>query len=618
MSSVMRLLLWHQVYSISISFSLLFSDYTVIHAVKGVPLVLSFAGYRAWLLRYVRPHMRQVLLLTLLLGGSIILKVVQPQLVRFFIDTARETGPFQFLLVLALLFLGVALLAQVVSLAETYVAENIGVRATNMLRSDLLAHCLRLDPDFHSVHTPGELTQRIDGDVSTLGSFFSRFVLDIAGNVVLLLVILTLSFFVDWRIGLCLLFGSLLLLGALLLLRDVGVKGWREVSAADAAISGFLEERLSGLEDIRAHNAHTYVLRRLAERAVQRLRATWKASLLGMTGFGVAEILFTLVLAVSLGLGGYLYMQGQISLGVIYVIYAYTQLLQQPLDALAHEMRSFQEATASILRSQEILATEQKIQDGRGATLPAGPLSLSFERITFHYSEDADPVLHELSFTVDAGKKLGLVGRTGSGKTTITRLLFRLYDPTAGRICLNGIDIRELAVTDLRKRIGMVTQDIQLFHASIRDNLTFFDESIPDHRVEEALALVGLAAWYKRQPEGLSTLLAPDNTGLSAGEAQLLAFARVFLQDPQIVILDEASSRLDPATEHEIERAMTRLLEGRTAILIAHRLHTLHLVDDILILSDGRLSEYGERRRLAEDERSQFARLLRMGMEKLV
>ncbi|GCE45898.1 ABC transporter ATP-binding protein [Thermosporothrix hazakensis] len=580
--------------------------------------MLSFAGYRAWLLRYVRPHMRQVLLLTLLLGGSIILKVVQPQLVRFFIDTARETGPFQFLLVLALLFLGVALLAQVVSLAETYVAENIGVRATNMLRSDLLAHCLRLDPDFHSVHTPGELTQRIDGDVSTLGSFFSRFVLDIAGNVVLLLVILTLSFFVDWRIGLCLLFGSLLLLGALLLLRDVGVKGWREVSAADAAISGFLEERLSGLEDIRAHNAHTYVLRRLAERAVQRLRATWKASLLGMTGFGVAEILFTLVLAVSLGLGGYLYMQGQISLGVIYVIYAYTQLLQQPLDALAHEMRSFQEATASILRSQEILATEQKIQDGRGATLPAGPLSLSFERITFHYSEDADPVLHELSFTVDAGKKLGLVGRTGSGKTTITRLLFRLYDPTAGRICLNGIDIRELAVTDLRKRIGMVTQDIQLFHASIRDNLTFFDESIPDHRVEEALALVGLAAWYKRQPEGLSTLLAPDNTGLSAGEAQLLAFARVFLQDPQIVILDEASSRLDPATEHEIERAMTRLLEGRTAILIAHRLHTLHLVDDILILSDGRLSEYGERRRLAEDERSQFARLLRMGMEKLV
>jgi ATP-binding cassette subfamily B protein len=213
------------------------------------------------------------------------------------------------------------------------------------------------------------------------------------------------------------------------------------------------------------------------------------------------------------------------------------------------------------------------------------------------------------------GNVLGLLGRTGSGKTTLTRLLFRLYDPSTGTIRLGGIDLREPPIEKLRKRVGVVTQEIQLFHASVRDNLTFFDREIPDQRIEQVLDELGLTTWYRSLPEGLETRLSPGGGGLSAGEAQSLAFARVFLHDPGLVILDEASSRLDPATEHLIERAIDRLLAGRTAIIIAHRLQTVHRADAIMILDRGQVVEYGAREELLRDPDSRFSGLLRTGLE---
>jgi ATP-binding cassette subfamily B protein len=206
---------------------------------------------------------------------------------------------------------------------------------------------------------------------------------------------------------------------------------------------------------------------------------------------------------------------------------------------------------------------------------------------------------------------LGLLGRTGSGKTTLARLVFRLYDPQGGQITLGGHDLRALRQSQIRGRIGLVTQDIQLFHASVRDNLTFFDPAIVDEHIIAVLDDLGLGRWFQALPEKLDTRLAPDGGGLSAGQAQLLAFARVFLHNPGLVILDEASSRLDPATE----RAVERLLQGRTAIIIAHRLPTVQRADKVLILERGQIVEFGLRRQLADDPTSRFAQLLRTGME---
>ena len=234
------------------------------------------------------------------------------------------------------------------------------------------------------------------------------------------------------------------------------------------------------------------------------------------------------------------------------------------------QLDDLQQATASIARVQQLFATEPQVVDAqRPVLLPNGPLSVELDAVSFAYPDD-ELVLREVSALVPAGATLGLLGRTGSGKTTLTRLLLRLYDPTAGSARLGGVDLRGVANADLRARVAIVTQDIQLFSATVRDNLTFFDATIADARLMEALDALGMGDWVRALPAGLDTPLASGGTGLSAGQAQLLAFARAFLHDPGLLILDEASSRLDPATERQLEQALKRLVYGRTAIIIAH------------------------------------------------
>jgi len=289
-------------------------------------------------------------------------------------------------------------------------------------------------------------------------------------------------------------------------------------------------------------------------------------------------------------------------------------MLLRPLERLTRRIQELQRATAAIQRIQEIREIQPAIEATGSKALPDGELGVVFENVSFAYVGD-DLVLDNVAFTLAPGAALGLLGRTGSGKTTISRLLYRLYEPQEGAIRLGGEDIRGLSPEDLRARIGMVTQDVQLFHASVRDNLTFFDTQYADARILGVLEELGLIPWYESLPDGLDTVLDSEGSSLSAGEAQLLAFTRVFLKDPGLVILDEASSRLDPLTEQWIERAIDHLLRDRTAIIIAHRLATVQRVDEVMILKEGRVREYGRRADLAADPQSRFSHLLRTGAE---
>ena len=314
----------------------------------------------------------------------------------------------------------------------------------------------------------------------------------------------------------------------------------------------------------------------------------------------------------------WLFGSGAITLGTIYLAYDYVYLALRPINELRWVIDDLQKSSASITRVRELLDTPSKISDLALETTPishsseSDRMGVQFDVVTFGY-RPTETVLHDVSFDLQPGEVLGLLGHTGSGKTTIARLLLRLYEPQSGGIRLLPAmtATHELPVAQLRQRIGLVTQDVQLFQASVRDNLTLFDARIGDARIHAALEQLGLTAWLQHLPNGLDTRLGAQGSGLSAGEAQLLAFTRVFLRDPDIVILDEASSRLDPATEQLIERAVTELLNGRSAIIIAHRLATVQRADKIMILQRGHSVEYGAQAALMADADSHFNRLLK-------
>ncbi len=575
---------------------------------------VSLRQYGDLLYTYLRPQRGKAMLLAALLLGSIVLRLLVPQILRAFIDSAIQGAAPQALLRTALIFLLVALVNQGLSALATYVGTDVGWRATNLLRADLVHHCLRLDMPFHTGRTPGELIERIDGDATALSNFFSQFVVQLVGSVLLLLGALGVLFYEDWRVGLALALFSGLAATLLNATRDFAVPATIAEREASAQVFGFLEERLAGLDDIRANGGGAYAVRRfhaVQGEFFQKGRRAWQARgsmwLLTIGMFAVGDIL-------AFGMGIYLFQAGVVTLGTVYLFFQYNEILRVPLDQITQHMQELQRAGASVGRIAELRAIPQSIQDGAGPALPAGPLEVRFEGVSFAYGEQ-ERALDDIWLQLEAGSVTGLLGRTGSGKSTLTRLLLRLYDPTEGTIRLGGVETRQARLADLRGRVGIVTQEVQLFHATVRDNLTFFDERIPDERLMGAIEALGLREWFQRLPDGLDTELAAGGAGLSAGEAQLLAFTRVFLQDPGLIILDEPSSRLDPATERLLERAVTRLLHQRTALIIAHRLSTVQRADRIVVMEQGRIVEQGARERLAHDPTSRFARLVQTALE---
>ncbi len=576
----------------------------------------SLNRYWRLLSHYLRPQWPRMVLLALILGGTIGVQVVTPLVASRFIDQATSGGALRDLIFLALLTMLLALAGQGVAVAETYVAENVSWAATNALRVDLVAHLLRLDATFHTAHTPGELIERVDGDVATLARFFSRFVVYVLGNGLLMVGVLGLLYHVDWRIGLGLSVFVVLALATMLRIRALATPFWAAERQASADFYGFLGEYLAGLEDIRSSGAGAFVLRRCAEMMRSWLAVTLKAQMRGYAMVATSQGLFALGTAVAFALSAMLFRAGTLTIGTVYLIFRYTELLRQPTEQIRDEVQDLQQADASLGRVEALLGTTPRLADGPGAALPLGPLAVELDGVSFGYAEDA-LVLRDVSLCLEPGRVLGVVGRTGSGKTTLTRLLARFYDPRAGVVCLGDVDLRTVPLAAVRARIGLVTQEVHLFNASVRDNLTLFDDGVPDDRITTVLDTLGLARWLQELPRGLDTPLGPAGVGLSAGQAQLLAFARVFLRDPDVVILDEASSRLDPATERLVHAALGRLLDGRTGVIVAHRLATVAYADDILVLEDGQVREHGPRLALAADPASRFAGLLRVATEEV-
>lgn len=585
---------------------------------------IPVSEYFELLRQYLRPQSGRVLLLAVLIISGIALDIVSPQIVRRFLDAIQSgAGANDGLIVLAGAFLTAAFVRQAAVVAATALGEAVGWTATNALRRDLALHVLSLDQAFHSSTAPGVLVERIDGDVNAMASFFSQLVIKVIGNVLLLLGVLIALFLEDWRVGLALSVFAALAMALLIRLRAFAVPHHLRVRAKAAEFAGFVSERLAGMEDLRASGAVNHTLWQL-----KRLLREWfplhmRANFFGSGAWLASMFLFGLGGVFALYLGGQLFLAGTITIGTVYLIFTYIELIRQPIDQIRQQIDELQRASASITRIRGLFALRSTLRTTAG---PLSPMSrdapgIDVSRANFHYADDA-PVLHDVSFYLPAGQVLGVLGRTGSGKTTLARLLLRLYDLDSGEIRLRyrdrSICLDELPVATARAAIGLVTQDVQVFHATVRDNLTFFDASVSDARIKQALVDLGLGPWLSRLPYGIHTILKGDGAGLSAGEAQLLAFARMFLREPAVVVMDEASSRMDPATEQMLEVATVRLLDKRTGVIIAHRLATLQRADQILIMDGGRVLEFGPRATLAADPDSRFSQLLRAGIDEVL
>ncbi|MEK7477041.1 MAG: ABC transporter ATP-binding protein [Candidatus Coatesbacteria bacterium] len=567
---------------------------------------------------YVGTLWGRMAVLGLLILASTGLALAGPQILQRAIDAASSGTTAHALVRLGLLYMVTMLATDAVKGAVKVSSSDVSWLATNRLRGHLARHVLNLPMHFHTQFTPGYIAERIDGDVGALEDFFSRFLLMLFTNAVFLFGAIGVLFWKDWHIGLTFLLSLLVTVIAFRMLANVAVPAARAERQAQSEMMGVLEENLNGAEDARALGASPFLLQRFLQAGRNHMFACQRSWVLSAIPFAVTLVILGINEALCLSIGVGLVEKGIFTIGTIYLIMQYNRLVGYPLRDLSQQLGSLQSAGASIQRIHDLLEREPEpgVHAAIPRSLPRGPLGVRFRDVTFAYP-GGPPVLKGLNLVLAPGHSLGVVGRTGGGKSSLARLLLRLYEPTSGSICLSADDesfnIGEIPLGDLRRRVSLVTQEVQLFPASVRENLTLFGAlgDVPEEKLIWAMKEVGLEGWLRRLPERLDTVLVKAEQGLSAGQAQLLALARVFLADPGLVLLDEASSRLDPSSQAVVEQAVDRLLDGRTAIVISHRLSALQRVDDILVIEEGTVVEAGRREALAAQPSSRYYGLLR-------
>lgn len=536
------------------------------------------------------------------------LSLAGPLVVRRIIDLAGEgSATASDLVGLAALFLALAVAAQLLTVAVAWMATVTAWRTTNQIRLELAGHVLGLDHEFHRRHTPGELIQRVDGDVTSVSDFLGRVVPRVVGAVSMVAGMVAVLAVVDWRLAIGGLLYSLVSLSVIVRGRHRAVRENSDEMGAYARLYGGIEERLTAAEDLRANGAGAHALWRFVEESAAVMRSALRRESAFLRLWWAVQGAVAIGATVALGAGAALVHAGTISLGTAFLLFQYVLLLERPLEDVVQQLETVQKANGAMVRVIDLLAVRPTITDDGSISPPAGALSIDLAGVCFDYGDE--PVLSGIDLSIGAGRSVGVVGRTGSGKTTLSRLVLRVVEATSGELRLGGVPIAEIPMSELRRRVALIPQEVELFTGSVRDNVTLFDPAPTDEQVEAALRRAGLDGLADG---GVLRELGPGGSGLSAGEAQLLALARVWLRDPDLVVLDEATARVDPGTEATLEAAIAEMMKGRTTVVIAHRLSTLRHVDEIVVLDHGRVAEHGERAALQIETDSRFHQLLQL------
>ncbi|MAT40084.1 MAG: antibiotic ABC transporter ATP-binding protein [Ectothiorhodospiraceae bacterium] len=551
------------------------------------------------LLQYIRPyrwHVAGAILLTLLVS---VLGPVRPYLTKLAIDEYIGTGDADGLLTIALLLFGALLLQGIVQFIMTYFTQWIGQNVIQDIRMKIHRKLQQLALSFFDRNPVGRLVTRTTSDVEVLNEMFSSGLVTVFADIFILIWIVTFMFMINWELALVTLSVLPLLIYGTFLFRKKVREAYRDVRFHVARLNSFTQENVSGMSTVQLYGKEDAEFAKHDEINKDHRDANLRSVFYYAVFFPSVEFISTLSIALTIWYAGGNILEGIMTVGTLVSFIQYTEMFFRPVRDLSEKYNIMQTAMASSERIFNLLDDETIIPEAEHINRDSMKFSeqIEYQNIWFAY-KDENYVLRDVSLTIDKGTTVALVGATGSGKTTIINLLSRFYDIQKGKILIDGTCIEDVPTDELRRHIGVVLQDVFLFSGTIKDNITLGDESISDEKVREACKLVGVDRFIEKLPLGYDTPVKERGSTLSVGQKQLLAFARALAFDPEILVLDEATSSVDTESEILIQEAITKLVKDRTSIVIAHRLSTIQNADKIIVMHKGKIRESGTHQEL--------------------
>ena len=585
------------------------------------------------LLSYLRPYRAQVLiaLVAIILKASV--DILGPYLTKVAVDkylAARTTShswldrhlsrePMIGIAQIAAIYLGLLVASFLFEFTQTYIMQWAGQKVMFDLRSEIFRHLQRLHIAFYDRNPVGRLVTRVTSDVDALNEMFTAGVVSIFEDIFVLVGIVAIMLNMSWRLALITFAVLPVIAYATSLFRRSVRDSYRRIRVAIARINAYLQEHITGIVVLQLFNREKRSYKEFEKINLAHMDAYKDAILAHAIYYPVVEILSATAIASVIWFGGNQVIRNTVSLGVLVAFMQYAQRFFRPIQDLSEKYNILQSAMASSERVFRLLDTKAEINSPVTPQIAAGPGRIEFDHVWFAYrtlsqaaeeaairgekvaatpSDDYDWVLRDVSFTIDPGDTVAFVGHTGAGKTTVISLLLRFYDIQKGTIRIDGVDIRDMDLADLRRRYGVVLQDPFLFSGTVADNIRLGSRWIADSSIEDAAEQVNVADFIRSLPEGFAEEVKERGSTLSTGQKQLISFARALAHNPKILILDEATSSVDTETEFRVREALNRMVEGRTSIMIAHRLSTVQRANKIIVMHKGKVREIGTHQQL--------------------